>query len=119
MRSEAMAKTQLSGSAPESLGVDAPAGAIPGTLATGVIQVLTGANAGRELLLTKASTTLGRPGLQVAVISRKSEGYFIHHVEGSKFPRVNGNMIGSQAHSLKDRDIIEIAGVRMAFSLKA
>src|SRR5690606_36348743 len=56
----------------------------------GVIQVLSGANAGRELQLTKSLTTLGKPGRQVAVITRRPHGYFITHVEGASFPLVNG-----------------------------
>ena len=36
------------------------------------LQVLSGAFAGRELELTKALTTLGRPGVQVAAITRRA-----------------------------------------------
>ena len=48
------------------------------------LQVLSGAFAGRELELTKALTTLGRPGVQVAAITRRAEGYFIVHVDSGK-----------------------------------
>jgi hypothetical protein len=41
-----------------------------------------GPNAGKELELTKTLTTLGKPGMQVAVIARRPHGYFITHVEG-------------------------------------
>ena len=61
------------------------------------LQVLSGAFAGRELELTKALTTLGRPGVQVAAITRRSEGYFIVHVDSGKendYPQVNGVPIG-------------------------
>ena len=84
----------------------------------GVIQVLSGGNAGRELLLTKSLTTLGKPGRQVAVITRRPHGYFITHVEGASFPLVNGNAIDAQARPLRDHDIIEIAGVKMEFFLR-
>jgi len=40
----------------------------------------------RELQLVKALTTIGRPGHQVAVITRRPTGYFIAHVEGEVFP---------------------------------
>jgi len=80
-----------------------------------VVRILTGANAGRELPLVKALTTIGRPGYQVAVITRRPSGYFIAHVEGDVFPSVNGSNIGSAAHSLKDKDVIELAGVQMEF----
>lgn len=81
----------------------------------GHIQVLNGPNSGRELALNKALTTLGKPGVQVAVITRRPHGYFITHVEGASHPVVNGQSVGSQAHELKDHDVIEIAGVKMEF----
>ncbi len=82
------------------------------------IQILSGANAGRELELTKTLTTLGKPGVQVAVIARRPHGYFITHVEGGQFPVVNGTTLDAQAHPLADHDVIEIAGVKMEFFLK-
>ncbi len=85
----------------------------------GVIQVLSGANAGRELVLTKSLTTLGKPGQQVAVITRRPGGYFITHVEGANFPLLNGRAIEAQAHPLAENDVIEIAGVKMAFFLRS
>ncbi len=87
-------------------------------LAIGAIQLLNGAHAGRELELTKTLTTLGKPGVQVAVIARRPQGYFITHVEGAKFPTVNGQALDAQAHLLKDHDVIEIAGIKMEFFLK-
>ncbi len=87
--------------------------------AGGMIQVLSGPNVGRELELTKSLTTLGKPGVQVAVITRRPHGYFITHVEGSTFPVVNGSPLGAQAHHLSDHDIIEIAGVKMEFFLRS
>jgi pSer/pThr/pTyr-binding forkhead associated (FHA) protein len=84
----------------------------------GAIQLLSGANAGRELELTKPLTTLGKPGVQVAVLTRRPQGYFITHVEGANRPSVNGQAIGAAPHSLKDHDVIELAGVKMEFFLK-
>lgn len=83
----------------------------------GHIQVLSGPNSGRELALNKALTTLGKPGVQVAVITRRPHGYFITHVEGANHPVVNGQLVGSQAHELKDHDVIELAGTKMEFFL--
>jgi pSer/pThr/pTyr-binding forkhead associated (FHA) protein len=82
------------------------------------LQVLSGAFAGRELELTKALTTLGRPGVQVAAITRRSDGYFIVHVDGEReheSPLVNGTAIGAQARRLSDNDVIQLAGVKMGF----
>jgi pSer/pThr/pTyr-binding forkhead associated (FHA) protein len=84
----------------------------------GAIQLLSGANAGKELELTKPLTTLGKPGLQVAVLTRRPQGYFITHVEGANRPTVNGQQIGPAPTALKDHDVIELAGVKMEFFLK-
>ena len=85
----------------------------------GAIQILSGASAGKELELTKPLTTLGKPGVQVAVLTRRPQGYFITHVEGAKQPQVNGQLIGTAPCALKDHDLIELAGVKMEFFLKS
>jgi hypothetical protein len=115
------------GSAPAPLAADArrPAPLAPAALADAQrvikpakLQVLTGQFAGRELDLVKALTTLGRPGSQVAAITRRSDGFYIVHVESESdgdFPLVNGNSIGSQAHRLRENDVIQLAGVKMGF----
>jgi pSer/pThr/pTyr-binding forkhead associated (FHA) protein len=82
------------------------------------LQVLSGQFAGRELELAKTLTTLGRPGVQVAAISRRADGYYVVHVESSKpgdFPMVNGQPIGPQARRLHDNDVVTLAGVKMGF----
>jgi pSer/pThr/pTyr-binding forkhead associated (FHA) protein len=82
------------------------------------LQVLSGAFAGREVELTKALTTLGRPGIQVAAITRRSEAYYIVHVDSGKpddYPLLNGTPIGQQATRLNDNDVIQLAGVKMGF----
>lgn len=83
-----------------------------------VVQVLTGPNAGKELELVKNLTTLGKPGMQVAVLTRRPHGFFITHVEGDKFPLVNGQALTNQAHQLNEHDVIELAGVKMEFYFK-
>jgi FHA domain len=83
----------------------------------GRLQVLTGASVGTELPLNKALTTLGEPGVQVAVITKRPHGYFLSHVQGDKRPFVNGNHIGPQAHQLFNNDVIDIADAKMKFYL--
>ena len=99
--------------APEAPPAAPPAGAV------GMIQILSGTHAGRTLELSKSLTTLGKPGTQVAVITRRPHGYFITHVEGTVFPVLNGRSLDAQAHRLNDNDIIEIAGVKMEFFSQA
>ena len=117
-------------SAPQVAGVvEAPSVAHAGTAtqpgaaaaiggAQGTIQILSGPSAGKELPLSKPLTTLGKPGVQVAVIAKRPQGYFITHVEGASFPVVNGKHLDAQAHALGDHDVIELAGVKMEFFLK-
>ncbi len=82
------------------------------------LQVLSGQFAGRELELAKTLTTLGRPGVQVAAISRRADGYYVVHVESARpgdYPLVNGQPIGPQARRLQDNDVLTLAGVKMGF----
>ena len=97
----------------------APALAAKSPHPLGAIQIMTGGNAGKELELAKPLTTLGKPGVQVAVLTRRPQGYFITHVEGANPPTVNGQAIGTAPHALKDHDLIELAGVKMEFFIKA
>jgi len=83
------------------------------------LQLISGANKGKELQLTKILTTLGKPGVQVSAITRRPTGYFLLLVDGgkeNKSPMVNGSEIGKQ-HPLADGDVIEVAGVQMSFNV--
>ena len=89
-----------------------------GVLPRAKLQVLSGQFAGRELDLIKTLTTLGRPGVQVAAITRRADGFYIVHVESGRendFPLVNGAPIGQQARRLHDNDVVQLAGVKMGF----
>ena len=89
-----------------------------GSLPRARLQVLSGQFAGRELDLVKTLTTLGRPGVQVAAITRRADGFYIIHVESSRdgdFPLVNGAPTGPQARRLHDNDVVQLAGVKMGF----
>jgi len=92
-----------------------------GGMPLGKLQVLNGPIAGKELELTKALITLGKPGTQVAVISRRPQGYFLTHIEGDgkndNYPIVNDRPIGPQAYAIQNGDIIELAGIKMEFTL--
>ncbi len=79
------------------------------------IQVLSGSNTGRELFLDKVLTKLGKPGIQLALITKRQNGYFITHLEGRDSPAVNGAMIGERSYLLKNHDVIEIAGIKVKF----
>ena len=92
-------------------------GALGGSGNTGVasIKVLSGAASGREVTLTKVVTTVGKPGVQVASITRRPSGYVFAHVEGSARPVVNGTPLASDSVPLHNGDVIELAGTQMQF----
>jgi len=79
------------------------------------IKVLSGAASGREVPLTKVVTTVGKPGVAVAAITRRQHGYVVHHVEGAGNPSLNGSPIGVEPIALKNGDLIELAGTQMQF----
>jgi pSer/pThr/pTyr-binding forkhead associated (FHA) protein len=79
------------------------------------IKVLSGAAAGREVPLTKVVTTIGKPGVAVAAITRRQRGFVVHHVEGAGNPALNGSPIGAEPVALKNGDLIELAGTQMQF----
>jgi pSer/pThr/pTyr-binding forkhead associated (FHA) protein len=89
-----------------------------GTTGTGTaasIKVLNGAAAGREVALAKVVTTVGKPGVQVASITKRPGGYVFAHVEGAARPTVNGTPLAGESVQLKNGDVIELAGTQMQF----
>ena len=82
------------------------------------LHILTGPNSGHEVLLNKALTSFGEPGVQVVVITKRPHGYFLSHVEGEKRLLINGQKAGPQAYALVDRDVIDIVGMKMEFYLE-
>jgi len=90
-------------------------GALGGANTPASIKVLNGAAAGREVMLTKVVTTVGKPGVQVASITKRPGGYVLAHVEGSLQPTVNGNAVVGETVHLKNGDVIELAGTQMQF----
>ena len=84
----------------------------PGSAA---IKVLNGAAAGREVMLTKVVTTVGKPGVQVASITKRPGGYVLAHVEGTAKPTVNGSQLAGDSAHLRNGDVIELAGTQMQF----
>ncbi len=101
-----VASTGNSGMAPLS-----PAGAV----VSAAIRVMSGAAAGREVALVKVVTTIGKPGVAVAAITKRPQGFVVAHVEGAEKPTLNGSPIGSEPLPLKNGDLLELAGTQMQF----
>ena len=85
------------------------------TLRTAAIKVLSGAAAGREVALVKVVTTIGKPGVAVAAITRRPHGFAVAHVEGVDRPSLNGTPIGNEPVALKNGDMLELAGTKLQF----
>lgn len=93
----------------------APRVSVAPSTAQASIKVLSGAASGREVPLTKVVTTIGKPGVAVAAITKRQHGFVVHHVEGAGNPSLNGAPIGTEPVSLKNGDLIELAGTQMQF----
>ena len=81
----------------------------------GAIKVLSGAAAGREVPLVKVVTTIGKPGVAVAAITKRPHGFVVAHVDGGNKPTLNGSPIGPEPVTLKSGDLLELAGTQMQF----
>ena len=98
---------------PAANGAGAPAGELADV--KGAIKVLSGAAAGREVPLVKVVTTIGKPGVAVAAITKRPHGFVVAHVEGGNKPTLNGAAIGQEPVTLKNGDLLELAGTQMQF----
>lgn len=95
----------------------APAAPAPvdGAATSAAIKVMSGAAAGREVALVKVVTTIGKPGVAVAAITKRPHGFVVAHVEGDNKPTLNGTHIGVEPVPLKNGDVLELAGTQMQF----
>jgi len=92
-----------------------PPAADAGTGSSAAIKVMSGAAAGREVNLVKVVTTIGKPGVAVAAITKSPQGFVVSHVEGLDRPTLNGALIGTEPARLKNGDLLELAGTQMQF----
>lgn len=81
------------------------------------LQILNGKDAGFILPLDKAVVKIGRPNEQLALVTKRSQGYFLSHVLGTDYPLINGQPLDTHAKSLSNHDEIEMLGVKMEFCL--
>lgn len=81
----------------------------------GSIKVLTGPATGREMAITKVVTTIGKPGVSVAVITQRRHNFFVSHVEGNDRMTINGEPVGEEPCVLHHGDRIVLAGTEMQF----
>jgi len=90
----------------------------PPAVFSAAVRVLSGPAAGREVALLKVVTTIGKPGVAVASITKRHQGFVLAHVEGEEFPQLNGNPIGAEPMPLANGDRVALAGTEMEFILR-
>ncbi|MBI2725713.1 MAG: FHA domain-containing protein [Polaromonas sp.] len=108
-------KAGSAGLVPPAPAFAAPAAAVPGANQNAAIKVMSGAAAGREVALVKVVTTIGKPGVAVAAITKRPHGFVVAHVEGADKPSLNGAPVGAEPVTLKNGDLLELAGTQMQF----
>ncbi len=79
-------------------------------------KVLSGPGEGRSIPIPKVRTTIGRAGVQVALVIRTGDTYALSLVEGDRPPLVNGAAPEGAETVLEPGDVIEIAGARLEFT---
>ena len=84
----------------------------------GGVKNLQGEQSGEEILISRPLKTFGQPGVQLMMISRRPNGYYVTHVEGKKYPRVNGKSIGTEPVLLNENDLIETGELKLKFFIK-
>ncbi|MBO9645709.1 MULTISPECIES: FHA domain-containing protein [Pseudacidovorax] len=100
---------------PLTEGETVPAALEGGSGAQACIRILSGSAAGHEIVLRKVVTTIGKPGVAVAAVTRRLQGYVVAPVDGSA--TLNGETLQPRAAALQDGDILELGGTRMQFVL--
>ncbi|MET0311261.1 MAG: FHA domain-containing protein [Rhizobacter sp.] len=108
-------KAGAAGIAPAPASQPAAAQGDAGAVQNAAIKVLSGAAAGREVPLVKVVTTIGKPGVAVAAITKRPHGFVVAHVEGAQKPTLNGAPISGEPITLKTGDLLELAGTQMQF----
>ena len=83
-----------------------------------LIRVTSGSAAGRDVALTKVVTTIGKPGIAVAAITKRISGYVVAHVDGEGQTLLNGKAIGNEPEQLHTGDTLELAGTTMQFHIE-
>jgi hypothetical protein len=81
------------------------------------VRVMTGVNTGRTIALAKEATSVGRAGVQVAMVRRTAHTARLVPIEGDHAPTINGAAVPAEGTELRDGDVIEVAGVKLEFSL--
>lgn len=84
------------------------------------VTVMSGNKKGESILLSKPYTTLGKPGVQVAVVARRGKEFYLMPMTGTGDtgiapPLLNGTPVSVTSQKLTTGDEIEVASVKLRF----
>ncbi len=79
------------------------------------VRHLTGPDQGDSKLVDKSLYTLGKPGDNLAVISRRAQGYFLLHLGGDFMTTLNDKEVHGAGVRLSDGDVIQLGDTRLEF----
>ena len=78
-----------------------------------VVRILSGPSVGRNVPFDKDELSVGRVGVQVAVVRKVGDGFRLVPIEGAQPPRINGTPVAPDGAVLHPGDTFEVAGVRL------
>ena len=104
--------------APEPV-AEAAAPPVPPPSPVPSVRVLSGASLGRTVPFPGEELSVGRVGIQVAVVRKVVGGYRLVPLEGSVPPKINGAPVPPEGSPLHPGDTFEVAGVRLELSVES
>ncbi len=76
---------------------------------TAMLRFFRGPNKGQSERIDRSLYTIGRPGSEVAVIARRPQGFYLLHIGGDRYPRINNKEINTTAGvQLSEGDVLEV-----------
>ncbi len=86
---------------------------------TSWMQIQNGSHLGRIIRLEKAFTRIGKPDANLAVITRREDGYHLSHLQGEQPTQLNNQAIGDETHALKNGDYIDVGELQLQYFVDA
>ncbi len=83
--------------------------------ATAWLQIQNGVHLGRTIRLNKAFTRVGKPQGELAVITRRDDGYYLSSLQGEQGTQLNDQTIGEQSRKLQNSDYIVVDDLQLQF----
>jgi pSer/pThr/pTyr-binding forkhead associated (FHA) protein len=79
------------------------------------VKVLNGPDEGDSRQVDKSLYTIGEPGGNLAVISRRGQGHYLLHLGGKDITTLNGEQVHGGGVALQAGDVIQVGETRFEF----